>query len=74
VPIEPALINLQFGDVPMVRKGLGLGRMAERKLTKVFQAREFTILVDLGQGKAGAHMWTTDLSYEYVRINASYRS
>ena len=74
VPLDPALVSLQFGDVPMVRKGLGLGGVAERKLTKVFQSKEFTILVDLAQGKAGAHMWTTDLSYEYVRINASYRS
>ena len=74
VPIDPARVSLQFGDVPMVRNGLGLGRVAERRLSKVFQLKEFTILVDLAQGKAGAHMWTTDLSYEYVRINASYRS
>ncbi len=74
VAIDPTSVSLQFGDVPMVRNGQGLGQAAERRLTKVFQAREFTILVDLGQGKACAHMWTTDLSYEYVRINASYRS
>ena len=58
----------------MVRNGQGLGPEAEKGLTKVFRQREFTILVDLGQGKASSHMWTTDLSYEYVRINASYRS
>jgi len=74
VPIDPSRVSLQFGDVPMVRNGQGLGRVAEQKLTKVFRAKEFTILVDLAQGQAEAHMWTTDLSYEYVRINASYRS
>jgi glutamate N-acetyltransferase/amino-acid N-acetyltransferase len=74
VPIDPSRISLKFGGVPMVRKGQGLGRAAERELTKVFKATEFTILIDVAQGKAGAHMWTTDLSYEYVRINASYRS
>lgn len=74
VPIDPARVSLQFGGVPMVRNGLGLGHAAEKRLNKVFQRKEFTILVDLAQGKAGAHMWTTDLSYEYVRINASYRS
>ncbi|MBA5873038.1 MAG: bifunctional glutamate N-acetyltransferase/amino-acid acetyltransferase ArgJ [Nitrospira sp. CR1.2] len=74
VPIDPSRISLQFGGIPMVRKGLGLGRAAERQLTKVFRAKEFTILIDLAQGMARAHMWTTDLSYEYVRINASYRS
>jgi glutamate N-acetyltransferase/amino-acid N-acetyltransferase len=30
--------------------------------------------VGLGQGRHRAHLWTTDLSYDYVRINASYRS
>jgi len=74
VPIDPSRISLEFGGMPMVRKGQGLGRTAERQLTKVFKAKEFTIRIDLAQGKAGAHMWTTDLSYEYVRINASYRS
>ena len=74
VPIDPSRVSLQFGDVPMVRNGQGLGRVAEQKLTKVFRAKEFTIRVDLAQGQAEAHMWTTDLSYEYVRINASYRS
>ena len=72
VPIDPSRVSLQFGDV--VRNGQGLGRVAEQKLTKVFRAKEFTIRVDLAQGQAEAHMWTTDLSYEYVRINASYRS
>lgn len=74
VAIDPTSVNLQFGDVPMVRNGQGLGKVAERRLAKVFQSREFTIFVDLSQGKASAHIWTTDLSYEYVRINASYRS
>jgi glutamate N-acetyltransferase/amino-acid N-acetyltransferase len=40
----------------------------------VFRKKEFTIHLDLGQGSAQAHVWTTDLSYDYVRINASYRS
>jgi glutamate N-acetyltransferase/amino-acid N-acetyltransferase len=74
VALDPARISLRFGDVAMVKQGQGLGPAAERRLAKVFQQRDFTILVDLGQGKAKAHMWTTDLSYEYVRINASYRS
>jgi glutamate N-acetyltransferase/amino-acid N-acetyltransferase len=30
--------------------------------------------VKLGQGRHRSHLWTTDLSYDYVRINASYRS
>jgi glutamate N-acetyltransferase/amino-acid N-acetyltransferase len=74
VPLNPTKISLSFGGVPMVRKGVGLGLGAERRIAKVFQRKEFTITVGLGQGVHHAHLWTTDLSYDYVRINASYRS
>ncbi len=74
VAIDPETVSLRFGNVAMVRQGQGLGPAAERRLAKVFQERDFTILVDLGLGEEKAHVWTTDLSYEYVRINASYRS
>jgi glutamate N-acetyltransferase/amino-acid N-acetyltransferase len=74
VALNPDRVNVRFGDVAMVRNGQGLGSSAEKRLSKVFQQKEFTILVDLNQGTGMSHMWTTDLSYEYVRINASYRS
>jgi glutamate N-acetyltransferase/amino-acid N-acetyltransferase len=74
VPIYPSKVGLSFGGVPMVRRGVGLGLGAERRIAKVFQRKEFTITVGLGQGIHRSHLWTTDLSYDYVRINASYRS
>jgi glutamate N-acetyltransferase/amino-acid N-acetyltransferase len=74
VTMDPAKINVSFGGVPMVRNGVGLGPEAERRIAKVFHRKEFTIQVKLGQGRHRSHLWTTDLSYDYVRINASYRS
>jgi glutamate N-acetyltransferase/amino-acid N-acetyltransferase len=74
VPITPSKLNLWFGGVPMVQQGVGLGLVAERRIAKVFRQKEFTIAVGLGQGRHRAQMWTTDLSFDYVRINASYRS
>jgi len=74
VTLNPAKISVSFGGVLMVRKGVGLGLGAERRIAKVFHRKEFTITVGLGQGRHQAHLWTTDLSYDYVRINASYRS
>jgi glutamate N-acetyltransferase / amino-acid N-acetyltransferase len=74
VPITPSILSLSFGGVPMVKKGMGLGLAAEARIAKVFRQKEFTIAVGLGQGRHNAHMWTTDLSFDYVRINASYRS
>jgi glutamate N-acetyltransferase / amino-acid N-acetyltransferase len=74
VAINPSKLSVSFGGVPMVRRGVGLGLRAERLIAKVFKRKEFTIVVGLGQGRHCSHLWTTDLSYDYVRINASYRS
>ncbi|HSA62085.1 MAG TPA: bifunctional glutamate N-acetyltransferase/amino-acid acetyltransferase ArgJ [Nitrospiraceae bacterium] len=74
VAIDPDKLTVRFDDVVMVKRGMGVGFAAERKIARVFKRNEFTIAVNLGQGQAQAHMWTTDLSYDYVRINASYRS
>ena len=35
---------------------------------------EIVIRIDLGRGSAGAEVWTSDLSYDYIRINAEYRT
>jgi glutamate N-acetyltransferase/amino-acid N-acetyltransferase len=43
-------------------------------LSKVFKRKEFTVRVDLGLGRGISEIWTTDLSLDYVKINASYRS
>ena len=74
VPLNPENVTVRFGNVLMVKRGIGVGLAAERKIARVFKEKEFTISVHLGQGHAHAQMWTTDLSYDYVRINASYRS
>jgi glutamate N-acetyltransferase/amino-acid N-acetyltransferase len=38
------------------------------------QGKELTVSVDLGSGRASSTVWTCDLSAEYVRINADYRT
>ena len=42
--------------------------------SRIMQAAEITVRVDLGRGVAQATVWTCDLSYDYVKINADYRS
>ena len=41
---------------------------------RVMKQAEITVRVDLGRGNASAKVYTCDFSYEYVRINADYRS
>jgi glutamate N-acetyltransferase/amino-acid N-acetyltransferase len=74
VPIDQRKVSVDFDRVAMVRNGVGVGLGAERRIAQVFKKKEFTISVKIGEGQGRAHMWTTDLSYDYVRINASYRS
>lgn len=74
VEIDPDRIRILFDDVPMVEKGLGLGAGPEAKATEVLRKAEFTVTVELGLGGSSAWYYTSDLGYEYVRINADYRS
>lgn len=74
VPVVPRKITIWFNGVLMVKHGVGLGLTAEQRIAKVFKKKEFTIAIRLGTGRHRSHVWTTDLSYDYVRINASYRS
>ncbi len=74
VPLQPGRLSLAFSGVPIVTRGKPLGAKAETRIAKVFKRAEFTIDINLGMGRGRARLWTTDLSYEYVRINASYRS
>src|SRR3989442_658449 len=72
--INPDRVAIAYRDVPVVRRGTGLGPAAEERANTVLKGREFALTVDLGLGRAEATVWTTDLSPEDVKINASYRS
>lgn len=67
-------VDLSIGGITIVRNGVSLGANAEQRIAKVVKRKEFQIAANLHQGRATARIWTTDLSYDYVRINASYRS
>jgi glutamate N-acetyltransferase/amino-acid N-acetyltransferase len=54
--------------------GLAVGGENEAEATKVLQLDEFVVTINLHQGEAESSYYTSDLSYEYVRINADYRT
>lgn len=74
VAIDPERVSIRFDDVLMVAHGLGLGAAQEALATEVLKRPEFTVTVELGLGTGSAWYYTSDLNYEYVRINADYRS
>jgi glutamate N-acetyltransferase/amino-acid N-acetyltransferase len=71
---DPETVEISVDDVPVVRRGLSRGAAAEAAANERLREREFTLRVRLRAGRAHARLFTTDLTDEYVRINAGYRS
>ena len=67
-------ISISFGNIYLVKKGIGLGKDFEKKVIGVMQNREYTITIDLNTGDGESAILTSDLSYDYVKINVAYRS
>ncbi|CAB5081900.1 Glutamate N-acetyltransferase (EC @ N-acetylglutamate synthase (EC [Olavius algarvensis associated proteobacterium Delta 3] len=74
VPVDPDRIDVYFGDVQMVKSGVGCGKDVELAATEVLRKPEFSVVIDLNQGNSTASVITSDLSVEYVKINADYRT
>lgn len=74
VSIDENRISISYGNVQVVRRGIGISAGAEERANAVLKQREFSVTVDLGLGRAAAAVWTSDLTPDYVKINASYRS
>ena len=72
--VDQTRLSLSFDDVCMARNGIFAGDDAEARGTAVLRQKEFTVSVDLGIGSGTATMYTSDLTHEYVSINADYRS
>jgi len=71
---DPERVEIAYGDAPVVVKGQGLGLKAEAAAQKVIQAGSFTLTIHLHAGEAADYYDTCDLTEDYIRINASYRS
>ena len=64
---------VRIGGIELFRDGTPFDERAEAAAAYL-QGKEIEIEVDLGAGDGRSHMWTCDLSADYVRINAEYRT
>ena len=67
-------IQVWLGDVQLCKDGGAASTYTEEAGAAVMQQKEITIRVNLNRGKASDTVYTCDLSYDYVKINADYRS
>ncbi|MCX7634518.1 MAG: bifunctional glutamate N-acetyltransferase/amino-acid acetyltransferase ArgJ, partial [Syntrophales bacterium] len=69
IPMDRA--ELYFEDVPLFKEGRGVA--ADRaRLERIMAADEIRVTLKLAMGKASWKVWSSDLTYDYVRINAHY--
>jgi len=72
--VDPDKVNISFDDVAMVSNGLGLDSAQEARASEVLKKPEFTVTVELALGEGSAYYYTSDLTYDYIKINAHYRT
>ena len=72
--LDQTRIDLYLDDVPVAKNGGRHPAYVEADGQRVMRQSEITVRVVLGRGDAADTVWTCDLSYEYVKINADYRS
>jgi len=78
VPLDQSKLSLEIANpgqpqLQLVRAGSPTTYL-ESEAAAIFAQPEIVIHLDLGQGPAEDSMWTTDLTHEYVTINADYRT
>ena len=74
VAFEQNSVDISFDDVRLVQNGLAQGAESEAKATEILKQKTFTVTVDLKNGHAAGEIYTCDLSLDYIKINADYRS
>lgn len=70
--IDPDQFDIRFGDLPVCRNGGRDPNFDEPAAHAYLQQPEYSISIDLRQGRGSCVFWTTDLTAEYIHINADY--
>lgn len=77
VSFDPEKVDLYFesraGKIKIIENGVSTG-YSEEEATRILSEDEVTAIADMKMGDASATAWGCDLTYDYVKINADYRS
>ncbi len=74
IPFDPDQVDIYFDRIQLVKNGISKGPKEEIQAGLVLKKPSLTIRIDLHQGSAKTQVYTCDLSLDYVRINADYRT
>jgi glutamate N-acetyltransferase/amino-acid N-acetyltransferase len=70
--IDPDRFDIDFGELPICRDGGRATEFDEAAAHDYISQREFSITIRLNQGSGSCVFWTTDLTHQYISINADY--
>jgi len=70
--VDPNRFDITFGTLPICRNGGRAPEYDEAAAHDYLSQEEFSIEIDLHQGSGACVFWTTDLTHEYIHINADY--
>jgi len=71
---DPERVEIAYGDQAVAQEGRGLGEAAEAAAQKIILTGSFTLNIKLNAGAYSDYYDTCDLTEDYIKINASYRS
>lgn len=72
VDIDFSKTSLFLDGYEIIKKGVAIVDKKSSEVERIMKKKEIRVLLDLGMGKKEGTVWTTDLSYDYVKINADY--
>ncbi len=70
---DPDKVDIWLGDLLVYQNGIGL-RFDEDAALEILQKDEIIITLDMKDGDVEDHIWTCDMTYDYIKINGSYRT
>ena len=74
IDVDPNRIDISFNQIPVAVNGVAVGSEQDAEATAVLQLDEFVVTINLHQGEFESSYYTSDLGYEYIKINADYRT
>ncbi len=74
VGFDPMKVDLFFGNLRVVKNGVGVGMRNEKRASSIMKNSGFSVTLDLKEGKGRSFVVTSDTTVDYVKINAHYRT
>lgn len=72
--LDPSTVSLRLNEVVVAESGLVSDTYTEAAGSAALAGDEVVVEIGLGRGAITEIVWTTDLSYDYIKINAEYRT